>query len=120
MYDRFGLFLNGAWRSAAGGRQIDVVNPATEEVVGRIPHAEISDLDTALESALKMQPKWAATPGWERSRILRKIAVLLSGMTEDAARMMALECGKPMAEARGEFQAAIDQFDWYADEARRI
>jgi succinate-semialdehyde dehydrogenase/glutarate-semialdehyde dehydrogenase len=120
MYDQFGLFLNNEWCAASGGRTLTVGNPATEEVIGTVPRAEIADLDAALDFAHRAQPKWAATSGWERSRLLRQMADILRGMTEDAARMMALECGKPLAEARGEFLASIDQFDWYADEARRI
>jgi succinate-semialdehyde dehydrogenase/glutarate-semialdehyde dehydrogenase len=120
MYDSFGLFLNGAWRPARSGRTVDVIDPATEERIGAIPHAGAEDLDAALGAASSAAPGWAKTAGWERSRILRAIANALRGRVEEAALMMARECGKPLAEARGEFGAAIDQFDWYADEARRI
>ncbi|MFO1150838.1 MAG: NAD-dependent succinate-semialdehyde dehydrogenase [Alsobacter sp.] len=120
MYDGFGLLIDGAWRQARDGRRVDVIDPATEERLGTIPHAGPADLDDALAAAARAQPGWAATAGWERSRILRAIAGDLRGHVETAALAIAHECGKPLAEARGEFGAAIDQFDWYADEARRI
>jgi succinate-semialdehyde dehydrogenase/glutarate-semialdehyde dehydrogenase len=120
VYESFGLFIDGEWRAARGGGTVDVIDPASEERIGTIPRAGPGDLDDALAAAARAQAKWAATPGWERSRVLRAMAEHLRGKTEDAALMMARECGKPLAEARGEFGAAIDQFDWYADEARRI
>ncbi|HZZ63514.1 MAG TPA: NAD-dependent succinate-semialdehyde dehydrogenase [Roseiarcus sp.] len=120
MYESFGLFIDGDWRAARRGRMVDVIDPATEERVGSVPHADIDDLDDALNAAARTQRSWSTTAGWERSRFLRAIADILRGRTEEAAMMMARESGKPLAEARGEFGAAIDQFDWYADEARRI
>jgi succinate-semialdehyde dehydrogenase/glutarate-semialdehyde dehydrogenase len=120
MYEAFGLFIDGDWRAAKGGAAVEVIDPATEERVGAIPHASLDDLDDALAAAAKAQAEWAATSGWERSRTLRAMADILRGMLNDAAMMMARESGKPLAEARGEFNAAIDQFDWHADEARRI
>jgi succinate-semialdehyde dehydrogenase/glutarate-semialdehyde dehydrogenase len=120
MYDSFGLFIDGEWRAARRGGAVDVIDPATEERIGSIPSADVEDLDDSLAAAARAQRAWASTPGWERSRLLRAIADVLRGKIEEAAAMMARESGKPLAEARGEFGAAIDQFDWYADEARRI
>src|SRR6476620_7972448 len=120
MYEAFGLFIENTWRPARDGRTVDVIDPATEERIGTIPHAGSADLDDALAAAAKAQPLWSSVSGWERSRILRRIADSLRGSIEEAATLMARECGKPPVEARGEFGAAIDQFDWYADEAGRI
>ena len=120
MYNSFGLFVNGEWRAARNGRTLDVIDPATEECIGSIPHAEIEDLNDALSAAARAQRTWSGVSGWERSRLLRAMADMLRSRTEEAALMMARESGKPLAEARGEFGAAIDQFDWYADEARQI
>jgi succinate-semialdehyde dehydrogenase/glutarate-semialdehyde dehydrogenase len=120
MYESFGLFIDGEWRAARRGRAIDVIDPATEDCIGSIPHAETEDLDDALNAASQAQRIWSAVSGWERSRVLRAMADILRGRTEAAAAMMTRESGKPLAEARGEFGAAVDQFDWCADEARRI
>jgi succinate-semialdehyde dehydrogenase/glutarate-semialdehyde dehydrogenase len=120
MYESFGLFIDGEWRAARRGRTIDVIDPATEERIGAIPHADIEDLDDALNAASRAQRIWSVVAGWERSRVLRAMADILRGRADEAATMMARESGKPFAEARGEFGAAVDQFDWCADEARRI
>jgi succinate-semialdehyde dehydrogenase/glutarate-semialdehyde dehydrogenase len=120
MYEQFGLFINNDWRPARTGRIVEVVDPATEDVLGAIPEADASDLDDALRAAGRAQKAWAATPGWERSKILRRIVAELESRRERIASVMSAETGKPIAEARGETSAAIDQFDWYADEARRV
>jgi len=120
MYRNYGLFIGGQWRFAVANETMPVIDPATEEVLGHIPVASTADLDDALHAARVAAPVWAATSGWERSEILRKIAHQLRQRHEQIARLMSLETGKPIAEARGETNAAIEQFDWYADEARRI
>jgi succinate-semialdehyde dehydrogenase / glutarate-semialdehyde dehydrogenase len=120
MYEQFGLFIDNEWRSARSGRIVQVIDPATEDVLGAIPEADEGDLDDALRAAGGAQKAWAATPGWERSKILRRIVAELESRRERVATAMSAETGKPIAEARGETGAAIDQFDWYADEARRV
>lgn len=120
MYDSYGLFIKNEWRKASTGKTQDVIDPATEDRVGTIPHASSDDIENAISAAKTAQKSWGITPGWQRSQYLRSIANELRQVIESAAQMMAKECGKPLAEAKGEFNAAIDQFDWYADEARRI
>ncbi|MDQ0469545.1 NAD-dependent succinate-semialdehyde dehydrogenase [Labrys wisconsinensis] len=120
MYERFGLFIDGAWRPARDGATLAVIDPADEEVIGTIPRAGPADLDDALAALAAAAPRWRAVSGWERSAVLRRIAAELRARAEEAAGMMSRETGKPLAEARGELAAAVDQFDWYADEARRI
>ncbi|MGE0241967.1 MAG: NAD-dependent succinate-semialdehyde dehydrogenase [Parvibaculaceae bacterium] len=120
MYEDYGLFINGQWRQARDQRVVEVIDPASEERIGAVPFAGPQDLDEALRAAADASGAWAATSGWERSKLLRRIADGLRDHAEAAAKMMVRECGKPLAEAKGEFLAAIDQFDWYADEARRI
>ena len=120
MYEEFGLFIDNDWRPARSGKRVRVVDPATEDLLGSIPEADESDLDDALGAAGRAAKGWAATPGWERSKILRRIVAELESRRERIATAMSAETGKPIAEARGETGAAIDQFDWYADEARRV
>ncbi|MBN9678495.1 NAD-dependent succinate-semialdehyde dehydrogenase [Salipiger bermudensis] len=120
LYDRYGLFIGGDWQPAVAGAELDVIDPATEDRIGRIPRAGTEDLDRALAALACSAPEWRATPGWTRSAILRETARLMAARAEQAARDMSEETGKPLAEAKGEWQAAVDQFDWYADEARRI
>ena len=120
MYEQFGLWIQGAWRPASDGRSQAVLDPADETVLGKIPCASARDLDDALVSAAQTARPWRATPAWERSALLRRTAAELRARSDTAAESMSRETGKPIAEARGEMNAAIEQFDWYADEARHI
>ena len=120
MYKDYGLLLGGVWRPASDGAQIDVESPVTEQAVGSIPAASEADVDAALGFAQRAMPVWAATPAWERAAILRKTADLMRVRTDDIARIMSTETGKPLAEARAEVGASADQFEWYSEEAKRI
>jgi succinate-semialdehyde dehydrogenase/glutarate-semialdehyde dehydrogenase len=120
MYERFGLFIDGNWKPSRSGAVINVLDPATEEVIGATPLANADDLDEALAAVGRVAPQWRATSGWERSRLLRGIASELHALFDEIALAISTETGKPMVEAVGELRAAIEQFDWYADEARRI
>lgn len=114
------LYINGEWRDSADGHTREVIDPATEEVYGTIAQATEADIDEALESAADGFQKWRNTDAWTRSRTIRRIADLLREWAGEAALVMTSEQGKPIAEAQAEWMATADQFDWYADEARRI
>jgi succinate-semialdehyde dehydrogenase/glutarate-semialdehyde dehydrogenase len=116
----FGLYIDGAWGQAAAGATKAVQDPATEEVVGHIPDATEADLDRALAAAERGFAQWRTVGPWERAAKLRKVAVLLRERTEPLAAFMSAETGKPVTEARGEWAAATDQFEWYAEETKRI
>ncbi len=113
------LHIAGRWRPSHDGRRIPVVNPATEEPIGEVSHAGISDLDDALDAAAKAFQVWRKTSPLERSSIMRKAAGLLRERAEQIACWMTLEQGKPLAEARTETLNAADIIDWFAEEARR-
>jgi succinate-semialdehyde dehydrogenase/glutarate-semialdehyde dehydrogenase len=120
MYDGLGLYIDGKWRPSNSGRAFKILNPANEEVLGELPIADASDLDEALQAAKKGLAIWRKTTSWERSKVMRKVADLLRERADSIARTLTLESGKPLPEARLEVGAAADQFDWFADEARRI
>lgn len=113
------LFIDGAWAEAAGGKWLDVVNPATARTIGRVAHAEVPDLDRALGAAQKGFDIWSVTSPFERSALLRRAANLLRERADHIARIMTLEQGKPLAQARVETLGAADTMDWFAEEARR-
>ncbi|HEY0275232.1 MAG TPA: NAD-dependent succinate-semialdehyde dehydrogenase [Paenirhodobacter sp.] len=113
------LFIDGLWRDALDGRVIPVVDPATGGTIGRVAHAARADLDLALAAADKAFGIWAATPAFERYKLMRKAANLLRDRAETIAAIMTAEQGKPIAEAKGETLAAADVIDWFAEEARR-
>ena len=119
MYPDVALFIDGAWTPSASGRTLDVHNPATGEVLGRLAHAGRADLDRALAAAERGFQQWRAVSAYERSKVMRKAAGLIRERLEGIARKLTLEQGKPLAEARGEALVAADVIEWFAEEARR-
>lgn len=113
------LLIAGEWISAAGRRTQPVINPATGEVIGDLPHATPADLDRALEAARDAFPKWRAVPAQERGRVMKRTADLMRERASDIARLATLEMGKPVGEARLEVLRSADIFEWYGEEARR-
>ena len=120
LYESYGLYIDGKWSAARNGGAREVIDPATEEVIGHIPVAEAVDLDAALAAAKRGFEAWRRQSPWERSKVLRRAADLVRERVEDIARLMSSETGKPLAEARAETNGAAEQLDWYADETRRI
>lgn len=113
------LFINGEWRDAIGGETIPVIDPATEEVIGKIAHARKADLDLALEAAEKGFKIWRDTAAFERSKLMRKAADIMRSRVDEIAFMMTREQGKPLAQAKMEVMGGADTIDWFAEEARR-
>jgi succinate-semialdehyde dehydrogenase/glutarate-semialdehyde dehydrogenase len=97
-----------------------VVDPATEEELGAIPVATPADLEAALAAAERGFQVWRRTPPHDRSDCLRRIASKLRERCDAVAEQMTREVGKPLAESRAELQASAEQFEWNAEEARRL
>ena len=119
MYQDTQLFIAGTWRPARSGRSIPVLNPATEEVIGTVAHASKDDLDEALDAAEKGFALWKKVSAFDRAKLMRKAADIFRARADETARLMTLEQGKPLAEAKVEVMAAADIIDWFAEEARR-
>jgi succinate-semialdehyde dehydrogenase/glutarate-semialdehyde dehydrogenase len=113
------LLIDGAWTPADGKRTLQVMNPATGEPAGTVAHAGTSDLDRALEAAEKGFTTWRKVSAFDRSKLMRKAADLLRQRADQIARLMTMEQGKPLVEAKGETLAGADVIDWFAEEARR-
>jgi succinate-semialdehyde dehydrogenase/glutarate-semialdehyde dehydrogenase len=113
------LFLNGEWRDSISKETLEIINPATEEVIGKVSHARKEDLDLALNAADNAFNEWKHVSAYDRSKILRKAADLVRSRADKIAMLMTLEQGKPLAEAKGETLGAADSIDWYAEEGRR-
>ena len=120
MYEKFGQFIDGKWQKSEKDETYDVINPATEEVLGKASKASENDVNKALKSAEKGLEVWRKTPPWERAKIIRKIADLMRERTEVLAKWLTLEVGKPLAEAAGEVGGAADIFEWNSEETKRI
>src|SRR5690606_31541256 len=114
------LLIGGEWTRGSGSRDEAVLDPATGGELGRLPHASGADLAAAADAAQTAFATWSKTPALERRRILLEAARLIRERAEPIAHMMTLEQGKPLAEARGELTGAIEIFEWYAEEARRL
>jgi succinate-semialdehyde dehydrogenase/glutarate-semialdehyde dehydrogenase len=117
MYSRFGLFI-GDWVRPA--QTAPVFSPVTELPLGEAPQATLPETLAALDAAAQGFKAWAATPAFTRADALHRIADEMLRRTDEAARMISLETGKPIAQAGREWGLSIDQFRWYAEEARRI
>ncbi len=119
MYERFGLYIDGAWRSSACGAA-DVFDPATGASLGTAPVAAKADVEEAIAAAQAGLKSWRNVAAWTRADLLHAAADLMRDRTEEAARMITLEAGKPLAQSRREWALSVDQFRWHAEEARRI
>jgi len=113
------LFLNGEWKNSLSKETLEIINPATEEVIGKVSHARKEDLDLALKAADNAFNEWKHVSAYDRSKILRKAADIVRSRADKIATLMTLEQGKPLAEAKGETLGAADSIDWYAEEGRR-
>jgi succinate-semialdehyde dehydrogenase/glutarate-semialdehyde dehydrogenase len=118
-YSSTQLFIGGKWRSAQSGKVIEVVNPATEEVIGTVAHAGKADLDEALAAAAAGFKVWRAVAPFERCRIMRKAAAIMRERNDEIAPLLTMEQGKVLAEAKMEAMAAADVIEWFAEEAKR-
>jgi succinate-semialdehyde dehydrogenase/glutarate-semialdehyde dehydrogenase len=114
------LLIDNQWRDAADGKTLDVVNPATGERIGRVAHASRADLDLALAAAQRGFDAWRWMPSNERAQLMRAAAGLVRQRVDTIARLLTMEQGKPLAEARVEVLAAADIIEWFADEGRRV
>ena len=102
MYNKFGQFIDGKWQPSSNKETYDVINPATEEVIGKASKASSADVEKALKSAEKGFLIWKNFSPWDRSAIIRKIADLMRKKNSELAKWMTLETGKPFTEALAE------------------
>ena len=120
MYSKYGQFIDGRWQASSNKDTYDVINPATEEIIGKASKASANDIDKALKSAKKGFEVWKKYSPWDRATIIRKIADLIRKKNNELAKWMTLETGKPLAEGLAEASASADIFEWNAEETKRI
>ena len=120
MYEKYGQFIDGKWQKSSSGETYDVINPATEEVIGKASKANSEDIQKALKSAEKGLKIWKNTSPWERSKIIRKISELMKQRVDVLSKWLTLEVGKPLTEGPGEIGGAADIFEWNSEETKRI
>ena len=114
-----GLLIGGQWSSGRAGT-LPVINPATEEPITEVADASPEDGLDAVGAAAAALPNWAARPPRERGECLRRAFELMTQRSEQLARLMVLENGKALRDARGEILYAAEFFRWYSEEAVRL
>jgi lactaldehyde dehydrogenase / glycolaldehyde dehydrogenase len=112
------MLIDGEWES--GSQNMDVLNPATEQVMATVPAATPADADRALAAAAKAQKPWSRLTGVERGNILRKWAALVDQNKPRLAELLSQEEGKPLREALGEIDFGRSWLSYYAEFDRRI
>lgn len=113
------LYINGEWVNADSGETIDVTNPATGEKLGTIPKAGKKETARAIDAAQEAFQSFRKTSAKERSDMLKRLAQAIRDNQESLARILTMEQGKSLAEARGEVGFSASYVDWFAEEARR-
>ena len=112
-------YINGQWCDANDGARFDVRNPATGEVIASVPDMGAEETRAAIEAANTAWPAWRAKTVKERATILRKLYFLMMENQEDLAQILTAECGKPIAEGRGEIAYGASFIEWFGEEAKR-
>ncbi|MEG7362287.1 NADP-dependent succinate-semialdehyde dehydrogenase [Pseudomonas citronellolis] len=113
-------YIDGAWVDADNGQTLKVNNPATNEIIGSVPKMGAAETRRAIEAADRALPAWRALTAKERANKLRRWFELMIENQDDLARLMTLEQGKPLTEARGEIAYAASFLEWFGEEAKRV
>jgi succinate-semialdehyde dehydrogenase/glutarate-semialdehyde dehydrogenase len=113
-------YIDGKWLDADNGATINVTNPATGEVIGTIPKMGAGETRKAIHAANNAWPAWKNKTAKERSKILRNWFDLMMENQIDLAKILTLEQGKPLREAKGEIAYGAAYLEWFAEEAKRI
>jgi succinate-semialdehyde dehydrogenase/glutarate-semialdehyde dehydrogenase len=119
-YPQLSLYIDGEFIHGGGRKEQDILNPATEQVVGKLPHATPEDLDRALAAAARAFETWKKSSPLERSKVLRRAGELMRERAAEIGRGITLDQGKPLAESTGEVLSCGEHAEWHAEECRRI
>jgi 1-pyrroline dehydrogenase len=113
-------FVGGEWVDAVEGGTMEVLNPATGEVIAEVPRGTQADVDRAVEAAKKALPEWLETTPQERSEALLKLAAAIDDNTEELAELESQNVGKPLSYARDEMPVSADNLRFFAGAARLL
>ncbi|MCP5098935.1 MAG: aldehyde dehydrogenase family protein, partial [Chloroflexi bacterium] len=109
--DKLSNYINGEWQSSSATDYLDVVNPATKDVLAQVPLSPATDVDAAAQAAAAALDQWRRTPATDRIQYLFKLKNLLEDQFEEIARIITMECGKTIGESRGEMRRAIENVE---------
>jgi succinate-semialdehyde dehydrogenase/glutarate-semialdehyde dehydrogenase len=113
-------FINGSWKSSSKGETFSVNNPATGDIIAKVANMDTQDATAAIAAAQAALNPWKNKLAKERSAIMRKWFNLIEANTDDLAKLMTIEQGKPLAEAKGEITYGNSFIEWFAEEAKRV
>ncbi len=111
-------YINGSWHSSE--TNIDVLNPATGELVASVSNAGVVETEMAVKAAKKALKAWSNKPANERAKLMRTWFDLMMANQDDLGRILTLEQGKPLAEAKGEIAYGAAFIEWFAEEGKRV
>ena len=112
--------INGGWVPAYDGSCFDVVNPATQQVIAKVAECGAGETAAAIDAASNAQADWARRPAKDKALLLRRWFDAVMAHQEPLARLLTLEQGKSLVEARGEIAYGASYIEWFAEEAKRI
>jgi 1-pyrroline dehydrogenase len=110
--------IGGEWVDSSGGETMEVLNPATGEVIAEVPNATVEDVDRAVQAAKKALVEWRETTPGERAELLLKLAAAIDEHTDELAELESLNVGKPLSYAKEELPVCSDNFRFFAGAAR--
>ena len=114
------LYIDGKWVESSNRKTFSTINPSTEQIICKVSEGTIEDARSAIDSAEDAYQKWSDVPAPKRGEILLKVSQLLRAEKERLAKLVATEMGKVLSESRGDIQEAIDTFEYFAGEGRRL
>jgi len=113
-------YIGGLWCDADNTKTFPVTNPATGELLAHVPDMGATETRRAIDAAKRAWPEWRRKPAKERAILLRKWYELIMANSDDLARIMTAEQGKPLAESKGEIAYAASFIEWFAEEGKRV
>ncbi len=113
------MFIDGKWVNADSGKTIQVINPATEEVLAEMAYGSRVEVKRAVEAAHRAMQSWMKLTPYDRAKVLKKTAELMRERADAIARTLTMEQGKPVPEAKAEVLHSADTFEWFAEEGKR-
>ncbi|MBO0346078.1 NAD-dependent succinate-semialdehyde dehydrogenase [Roseibium sp. CAU 1637] len=114
------IYINGSWSAADNGATVEVINPATDEIIGTIPHCGRAETARAISSAHTAFKSWKKTTAEERSKLMGRLADEIVANLDELALLLTAEMGKPLAEAKGEIMGGAKYIRFFAEEAKRV
>ena len=115
----FKQLINGAWQDASNAQTWDLIDPATENLIEKVPFGTAEDASAAVDAAASALPGWSATTPYERGEVLLRTADWIAERVDDLAVITTQESGKPLSESKAEWASATNYFKWFAGEGVR-